>query len=106
MKSHTPIARSGYAVKAAPPMGATLFDLPEPLYGQGTFEKLRLVRLRLAKERDVAAFKVFPDTTLRLIAASLPRNEQELLRVRGVGPQKAKEYGGAFLEAIAALQSA
>lgn len=103
--SHAPLARAGdkaarVSSTARPRTGPT-----EPTCDPGHFERLRLVRLSLAKERDIAAFMVFSDKTLRLIAAALPRNEEDLLRISGVGPAKAKEYGAAFLEAIRALRT-
>jgi superfamily II DNA helicase RecQ len=106
LTSHTPLNGAGRHATAGSPIAPTLFDLPEPQCDRDTFERLKLLRRRLAQERNVAAYMVFSDETLRLMAAYLPRNEWELLRVRGVGPKKAEEYGGAFLEAIEALRSA
>jgi ATP-dependent DNA helicase RecQ len=67
------------------------------------FEELRTLRKRLADERDVPAYVIFPDTTLRHMARELPRNSVELRRIPGVGDKKLSDYGPFFLEAIAAF---
>jgi ATP-dependent DNA helicase RecQ len=66
------------------------------------FDELRALRKRLADERDVPAYVIFPDTTLRAMARDVPRNPAELRRVPGVGDKKLQDYGAAFLAALAA----
>jgi ATP-dependent DNA helicase RecQ len=65
------------------------------------FEKLRLLRKRLADEQGIPPYFIFQDGTLRQMAAALPRTRDELLRISGVGQRKAADYGNAFMEAIA-----
>lgn len=65
------------------------------------FEKLRQVRLIIAREIKKPAFVVFSDRTLRAIAQAAPRDDEEMLAVKGVGPAKLESYGQQFLEAIA-----
>ncbi len=64
------------------------------------FNELRQLRKALADERGVPPYVVFPDTTLRQMAAQLPANVKELLGVSGVGQRKAQEFGEAFLSVI------
>ena len=64
------------------------------------FDELRALRKRLADARDVPAYVIFPDTTLRAMARDVPRNAAELRRVPGVGDKKLADYGAVFLEAI------
>ncbi len=64
------------------------------------FETLRGLRLEIAREEGVPAFVVFSDSTLREITASLPRSEEKMLAVKGVGPQKWSRYGQRFVDAI------
>ncbi len=66
------------------------------------FETLKALRTRLAAEAGVPAYVVFSDATLHDMAAKLPRTEEELLDVSGVGAVKAARYGRAFLDALAA----
>jgi ATP-dependent DNA helicase RecQ len=64
------------------------------------FEKLRVVRKRLADAEGVPAYIVFSDAALRGMAARRPSSEGELLQGPGVGPVKLERYGKAFLEAV------
>jgi len=47
---------------------------------------------------------VFSDATLRDMAAKLPRTEDEMLMVSGVGNYKQEKYGKVFLDALAKLE--
>jgi ATP-dependent DNA helicase RecQ len=67
------------------------------------FQRLRLLRKRLADERRVPAYVVFSDRTLQAMAARKPRTHEELLKVHGVGARKLAEYAQVFLEEIRRL---
>ncbi len=62
---------------------------------------LKSLRLRLAKERRVAAFLIFSDRSLLDMAALKPRNRDEFALVHGVGVAKLKEFAAPFLRVIA-----
>jgi ATP-dependent DNA helicase RecQ len=64
------------------------------------FERLRAVRLRIARSRGVPPYVIFHDATLREMARLRPMSLDALLAVRGVGARKADDLGEAFLEAI------
>ena len=66
------------------------------------YERLKALRKKFADERNVPAYVVFSDRTLREMAARKPATDDELLQVSGVGPQKLERYGDAFLEVIRA----
>lgn len=85
--------RSGSAGKKADPSllsaeSARLFDL------------LRAHRAELAKQRNVPAYVIAHDATLVDMAMLRPRNETELLAVKGMGPYRVETYGDGFLSAI------
>ena len=65
------------------------------------FELLRSLRRELADERDVPAYIVCSDATLRGLCRKRPATREELLEVTGIGEKKADEYGEQFLAAIA-----
>src|SRR5690606_21379523 len=69
------------------------------------FDELRNVRRRLAAEAKVPPFTIFHDATLREMCAKLPRTEEALLRIKGVGERKASKYGREFLECITAYDA-
>ena len=64
------------------------------------FERLRAVRLEIARERGVPPYVIFHDATLREMARLQPRTIGELLHVKGVGARKADDLGAVFLAAI------
>lgn len=64
------------------------------------WEKLRALRLKLAKEQDIAPFIVFHDRTLRELVAYLPRSLEEMRDISGIGEHKLELYGETFLDLI------
>jgi ATP-dependent DNA helicase RecQ len=65
------------------------------------FDRLRRLRKRLADERNVPAYIVFSDVSLRQMAQFYPANEVEFARISGVGERKLAEFGKRFIEEIA-----
>ena len=61
---------------------------------------LKKLRFKLAREKAVPAYIIFPDRTLIEMANSKPKNLEEMLSVNGVGKQKLELYGNAFLNTI------
>src|SRR5207248_2711426 len=64
------------------------------------FERLRALRRRIADERNVPAYIIFSDATLREIARACPQNKNEFAQIGGVGQQKLKEFAEPFLAEI------
>jgi ATP-dependent DNA helicase RecQ len=64
------------------------------------FQRLRALRRGLADEREVPAYVVFSDATLRDMARRRPLDRPGLLAVSGVGPVKLERYGEAFLDVL------
>jgi len=64
------------------------------------FERLRVLRRKLADERGVPAYIIFSDASLREMARKYPMNSTEFRRIAGVGEQKLKDFGEAFLSEI------
>ena len=67
---------------------------------QALFDRLRAVRLRLARERGVPPYVIFHDTTLRELARLKPTRVEQLHAVYGVGARKAEQLGEAFVDEI------
>jgi len=70
------------------------------LCDEALFNQLRQLRKTLADQRNVPAYVVFSDVTLRHIARSYPTNQTEFLATPGVGERKLAEYGDAFIAAV------
>jgi ATP-dependent DNA helicase RecQ len=64
------------------------------------FERLRSVRLEIARARGVPPYVIFHDTTLREMARIRPKTVEELHGIRGIGAKKAEDLGETFLAAI------
>jgi ATP-dependent DNA helicase RecQ len=64
------------------------------------FERLRTVRLEIARSRGVPPYVIFHDVTLRELARIRPSSMQSLMTVKGIGARKAEDLGAIFLEAI------
>jgi len=68
------------------------------------FRSLRQLRLELAGQYGVPPYVIFPDTTLREMAETLPRDREAMLAVTGVGEVKLERYGEQFLQVIRAYR--
>ncbi|MDO5573396.1 MAG: RQC domain-containing protein, partial [bacterium] len=64
------------------------------------FEKLRTLRMELAKKDKVPPYMVFSDKTLVLMCAAKPATKEAMLSVSGVGEYKYEKYGEVFLREI------
>ncbi len=67
---------------------------------EALFEKLRTLRKQFADERDVPAYIVFSDVTLRLMARDYPATDSAFSKITGIGERKRAEFGEAFLAVI------
>ena len=64
------------------------------------WEALRTCRKTLAEENDVPPFVIFHDATLSEMMERRPTNEEQFLRLTGVGESKLEKYSAAFLKVI------
>jgi ATP-dependent DNA helicase RecQ len=65
------------------------------------FQRLRVLRKRIADEQSVPPYVIFSDATLRGMAASKPATLSGLRSISGVGDVKLERYGQIFLDEIA-----
>lgn len=64
------------------------------------FEKLRILRKKIADEQNVPPFVIFSDATLSDMAQKRPINRFQMMAVSGVGEQKFRQYGDEFINEI------
>lgn len=69
-------------------------------YEDPLFEKLNHLRNSIAQREKVAPYIVFSDLTLMELAEKKPSNRWDMLKIRGIGNQKFKNYGEEFLKVI------
>ncbi len=67
---------------------------------QKLFDVLRTKRTELAGKKNVPAYIIFSDKTLRDMAVIKPKTIEQFATVFGVGAAKQKEYGAVFTEVI------
>ena len=65
------------------------------------FERLRALRLEIARSRNVPPYVIFHDTTLREMARARPSSVDALRHIYGVGERKAADLGERFVTVIA-----
>jgi ATP-dependent DNA helicase RecQ len=90
-----PRTRPVAAAKGTAKKRAATFD-----YDQGLFDRLRVLRKRLADQEGVPPFVIFSDASLAEMAAKRPQDRAALLLINGVGHHKLEHYGDQFLEAL------
>lgn len=88
-------SRKGRA-KSTDSLTAAGFDL---------FEKLRQLRLAIAREEALPPYIIFSDMTLIDMCAKAPENQEEMLAVSGVGANKFDRYGQRFIDEIGAFKA-
>ncbi len=69
-------------------------------YDQELFNRLRVRRKQIADRDGVPPYVVFGDASLAEMAASLPTDDDALLKVNGVGQTKLARYGAEFIDEI------
>ena len=74
-------------------------------YDEVLFEKLRVLRKKIATELDVPPYIVFGDATLIHMAQLKPSNNHQMLEVNGVGQVKLERFGDAFLTCLNNLEN-
>lgn len=96
-----PVADGETAASAAA-LGSTVPDDEN----EAMFQKLRSLRLSIARENGLPPYMVFNDRTLRDMARLKPVTDAQFLAVNGVGESKLAKYGRRFMDAIAGEQAA
>ncbi|PSH04136.1 MAG: hypothetical protein CXZ00_08790 [Acidobacteria bacterium] len=68
---------------------------------EARFERLRTLRLDIARKNHWPPYCVLQDATLLEIARTRPRTMRELLEIKGMGPKRAEKYGKELLAELA-----
>jgi DNA topoisomerase-3 len=71
-----------------------------PEHAPKLFETLRIWRLETARKKGVPAFRILSDRVLYAICEEMPRNEEQLLRITGIGPKIVTQYGADLLSRV------
>ncbi len=69
-------------------------------YDEKLFEMLKVLRKKVAKEKDLPPYVIFQDPSLEEMATTYPTTKEELASVNGVGMGKVNKFGKEFLDLI------
>ena len=94
-------SRTDSSSKSAASDGPALGSYAPDDENETLFQKLRELRLSIARENSLPPYMVFNDRTLRDMARLRPITDAQFLTVNGVGDSKLAKYGKRFMEAIA-----
>jgi len=101
LREHQDAKLSRKSQPAGKRQGAAVGDLDGK--DAALFEKLRALRLELARAQGLPPYVIFHDSTLVEMARSRPQTEGDLAAIPGVGRSKLERYGADFLAAIGAM---
>lgn len=95
------IKRAGARARRTPDVSTPAVGSYVPDDGdEALFQKLRALRLDIARELGKPPYIVFSDKTLRDMVRVKPITDDQFLAVNGVGESKLKQYGERFMAAI------
>lgn len=77
-----------------------LFVKEEQVLDKDLFIKLKEWRRNKASKEGIKPYIIFSDSSLIEIVNNLPKNEEELIQIRGVGEKKVFKYGKEILQII------
>ncbi|WP_372917603.1 DNA helicase RecQ [Salegentibacter sp.] len=67
------------------------------------FEKLRELRLKIARAEGIPAYLIFNDASLKEMEKERPMTDDEFIQINGVGRKKMQDYGFQFIKEIIAF---
>lgn len=67
------------------------------------FERLRVLRQKIALEENIPAYLIFSDATLHEIVEERPLTDDDFIHISGVGNRKLEVYGDIFMNEIRAF---
>lgn len=75
-------------------------EIPFTQEDEELFGILKTLRKELADKKNVPAFVIFSDATLREICVLKPTDNAQFIKIKGVGAKKAETYGQVFTKAV------
>jgi len=73
---------------------------PQTPVPPGLVSALKEWRLAEARRLEIPAFRILSDKVLRAIAAAAPKNQQDLLELKGFGPKMLETFGEKILKIV------
>ncbi|HAA14512.1 MAG TPA: DNA helicase RecQ [Cytophagales bacterium] len=73
---------------------------PVRSHDEALFQILKALRKKVAHSKDLPPYVIFQDPSLEEMATTYPKNQDDLVKINGVGRGKAEKFGRPFLDAI------
>ncbi|MFK5977682.1 MAG: DNA helicase RecQ [Rhizobiaceae bacterium] len=94
-------ARAESKPKKTKRAGAKLLQaIPISEQDEELLQGLKKLRLKLAQDKNVPAFVIFPDKTLIEMAVHRPTNREEFAEIKGVGQKKLVDFADQFIDVV------
>ncbi len=69
-------------------------------YDAALYEKLRMLRSKVALEKRKASFMILTDATLKHLAEQKPLTKESFMKIYGIGDCKSRQYSEMFINEI------
>ncbi|GLU55110.1 DNA helicase RecQ [Dyadobacter frigoris] len=69
-------------------------------YDEALLGMLKVLRKKVAKEKDLPPYVIFQDPSLEEMATTYPTTQQEMAQINGVGMGKVQKFGRQFIDLI------
>lgn len=101
LKGETKVYHKSHLLEAKSTRKKTKF-MEESLesFDEELFDKLKALRYEFSKEKELPAFMIFHDSTLKEMASYFPQNMDAMMEIKGVGLRKYENYGKRFMKEI------
>ena len=88
------------STKSDQPLLEKDFSKQDSQIDQELFQLLKHLRKEIADKKNVPPYIIFADVSLKEMATFFPQDEEHFSRIYGVGAEKLKNYGEAFIAEI------
>ncbi len=72
----------------------------ETSYEPNLYERISQLRVKLSRIQGVPPYSIFGDDVIKEICIKMPKSEQELLKIDGLGEAKSKKYGKQIVKEV------
>jgi ATP-dependent DNA helicase PIF1 len=73
---------------------------PEKVINKDILEKIKEYRLKIAKEKNIPCYRILTNETIINIASNIPKDNSDLLSIKGIGKKTLELYGEDILRII------
>ncbi|MDV0446956.1 ATP-dependent RNA helicase DbpA [Methanosarcinaceae archaeon Ag5] len=86
--------------KKASPEKQAVRSVKKGSFDPALFERLKVLRKKIAADKNLPPYIIFADTSLKQMATDFPADDAAFLKISGVAEYKLHKYGRLFIEEI------